>query len=90
MNCSPLSGRRAPKTASVLPPSPAAGTRDGISCASAPLIASSARKPVTPRIDDAPGITTSQTVPGFVSTLIGRNAPEVFGISTASAERTAW
>ena len=74
----------------MLPPSPAAGTRDGISCASAPLIASSARKPVTPRIDDAPGITTSQIVPGFVSTWIGRNAPDVFGISTASAERTAW
>src|SRR5918995_1661847 len=53
MNREP-SGRSAPKTASVFPPSPAAGTRSGISCASAPCTASSARKPVTPRIDDAP------------------------------------
>ena len=45
---------------------------------------------MTPRIDDAPGMTTCAIVPGFVSTWIGRNAPEVFGISTASAERTAW
>ena len=52
------SGRSAPKIASVLPPSPAAGTRSGMSCASAPFIASNMRKPVTPRIDDAPGITT--------------------------------
>ena len=70
------------KIASVLPPSPAAGTRSGISCASAPFIASKIRKPVTPRIDDAPGMTTCVTVPGFVITLIGRNAPAVLGIST--------
>ena len=76
--------------ASVLPPSPAAGTREGTSCASAPLTASSTRKPVTPRIEDAPGITTSAIVPGFVSTWIGLKAPDVFGISTVSAQRTAW
>jgi len=45
---------------------------------------------VTPRIDEAPGITTSATVPGFVSTVTGRKAPEVFGTSTVRAERTAW
>ena len=61
-----------------------------MSCASAPFTASSARNPVTPRIDEAPGITTSATVPGVVSTWIGRKAPEVFGISTVSAQRTAW
>ncbi len=76
--------------ASVLPPSPAAGTRSGISCASAPFSASRTRKPVTPRIDDAPGITTSATVPGFVSTVIGLNAPAVFGTSTVRAQRIAW
>ena len=76
--------------ASVLPPSPAAGTRSGISCASAPLRASRIRKPVTPRIDDAAGITTSAIVPGFVITVTGRNAPAVFGTSTVSAQRTAW
>ena len=64
--------------------------RSGISCASAPFTASSTRNPVTPRIDDAPGIVTSQTVPGFVSTFTGRKAPEVFGTSTSSAQRTAW
>ena len=45
---------------------------------------------MTPRIDDAPGMTTSAIVPGFVSTWIGRKAPEVFGTSTLTAERTAW
>ena len=83
-------GRSAPKIASVLPPSPAAGIRSGISCASAPLSASRMRKPVTPRIDEAPGITTSATVPGFVRTWIGLNAPAVFGTSRVSAQRTAW
>ena len=76
--------------ASVLPPSPAAGMRSGISWASAPLSASRIRKPVTPRIDEAPGITTSATVPGFVSTVIGLKAPAVFGTSSVSAQRTAW
>ena len=75
MNGSP-SGRRPAKIASELPPSPAAGTRSGISCASAPFTASKIRKPVTPRIVDAAGITTCATVPGFVTTLTGRNAPE--------------
>ena len=89
MNRDP-SGRSDPKTARVFPPSPAAGTRSGINCASAPLIASRARKPVTPRIDDAPGMTTSAIVPGVVRTWIGRNAPEVFAMSTVSADRTAW
>ena len=45
---------------------------------------------MTPRIDDAPGITTSVTVPGFVSTWTGRNAPAVFGTSRVNAQRTAW
>ena len=61
-----------------------------MSCASAPFSASTTRKPVTPRIDDAPGITTSVTVPGFVSTWTGRNAPAVFGTSRVSAQRTTW
>ncbi len=90
MNRSSPPGRSAPKMASVFPPSPAAPTRSGTSWARAPLTASSTRKPVTPRIDDAPGMTTSAIVPGFVSTWIGRKAPEVFGISTVSAQRTAW
>ena len=39
-----LAARRVPvKNASVLPPSPAAGTRSGISCASAPFITSESR-----------------------------------------------
>ena len=76
--------------ASVLPPSPAAATRSGSSWASAPLTASTTRNPVTPRIDEAPGITTSATVPGLVRTWIGRNAPAVFGTSTVSAARTTW
>ena len=45
---------------------------------------------MTPRIDDAAGITTSVTVPGFVSTRTGRNAPAVFGTSSVSAQRTTW
>ena len=40
-------------------------TRSGMSCASAPFIASSTRKPVTPRIDDAPGMTTCGDRPGL-------------------------
>ena len=43
-----------------------------------------------PRIDDAPGITTCVTVPGFVTTVIGRVAPAVRGISTAAAAITVW
>ncbi len=35
-------------------------------------------------------MTTSAIVPGLVSTWMGRNAPDVFGISTVSAQRTAW
>ena len=46
--------------------------------------------PTDPRIEDAPGMTTSAIVPGRVSTLIGRNAPAVFGTSNVSAARTAW
>ena len=45
---------------------------------------------MTPRIDEAPGMTTSATVPGFVSTVIGLNAPAVFGTSSVSAQRIAW
>ena len=84
------SGRSAPKIASVLPPSPAAATRCGSSCASAPQTASTMRNPVTPRIEEAPGMTTSAIVPGFVRMWIGRKAPAVFGTSTVSAARTAW
>ena len=72
------------------PPSPAAGTRSGISCASAPFTASNIRKPVTPRMVDAAGITTCATVPGFVTTLTGRNAPELVGISELTADMIAW
>ena len=43
-----------------------------------------------PRIDEAPGRTTCVTVPGFVSTVIGRSAPAVRGISTAAAAMTVW
>ena len=35
-------------------------------------------------------MTTSATVPGFVRTVIGRNAPAVFGTSTVRAQRIAW
>ena len=42
---------------SVLPPSPAASTRSGSRPASAPKTTSTMRKPVTPRIDEAAGIT---------------------------------
>ncbi len=45
---------------------------------------------MTPRIEDAPGMTTSAIVPGFVSTWIGLNAPAVFGTSRVRAQRTAW
>ena len=53
-------------------------------------MASTMRNPVTPRIEEAPGITTSATVPGLVRMWIGRKAPAVFGTSTVSAARTAW
>src|SRR5581483_7450131 len=43
-----------------------------------------------PRIDDAPGMTTCVTVPGFVITVIGRSAPAVRGISVAAAAITVW
>ena len=66
------------------------GTRSGSSWASAPLTASRTRNPVTPRIEEAPGITTSAIVPGLVRMWIGRKAPAVFGTSTVSAARTAW
>ena len=48
------------------------------------------RKPVTPRIEDAPGMTTCVTVPGLVTTVTGRNAPAVLGISAGTAHITAW
>ena len=89
MNRSPARSSPA-KIASELPPSPAAGTRCGISCASAPLTASNMRKPVTPRIVEAAGMTTCATVPGFVTTFTGRNAPDVVGISELTADMTAW
>ena len=75
--------------ASCRPPPPPARGR-GISCASAPFTASNIRKPVTPRIVDAAGITTCATVPGFVTTFTGRNAPDVVGISELTADMTAW
>ena len=43
-----------------------------------------------PRIEDAPGISTCITVPGFVITVIGRIAPPVRGISIADAAITVW
>jgi hypothetical protein len=89
MNGSPAPSFPA-KIASELPPSPAAGTRCGISWASAPLTASNMRKPVTPRIVDAAGITTCATVPGFVTTSTGRNAPEDVGMSDETADMIAW
>ena len=63
------------KNASVLPPSPAAGTRSGTSCASAPFIdvgepvARDAAHRGRARHD------TCMTVPGFVITVIGRSRP---------------
>ncbi len=43
-----------------------------------------------PRIEEAPGITTCVTVPGFVMIEIGRVAPAVLGISIAHAAITTW
>ena len=43
-----------------------------------------------PRIDDAPGMRTCVTVPGFVITVIGRVAPAVRGMSIAEAAITVW
>ena len=45
---------------------------------------------MTSRIVDAAGITTCATVPGFVVTLTGRNAPDVVGMSELTADMTAW
>jgi len=54
------------------------------------LTASKILKPVTPRIVDAPGMTTCATVPGVVTMLTGRKAPEVVGIWELTADITAW
>src|SRR5690242_10726267 len=74
----------------LLPPSPAAAMRFGINLASAALTVSRILKPVTPRIDDAAGITTCATVPGFVTTVIGLKAPAVNGTSVLSAAMIGW
>ena len=54
----------------------------------APKIVSTIRNPVTPRIEEAPGITTSATVPGSVMMFRGRNIPAVLGTSPLMAHRT--
>ena len=72
----------------MLPPSPAASTRSGSRPARAPKTASTMRKPVTPRIDDAAGMTPLTIVPGGAITRSGRNRPAVFGTSSRSTERT--
>ena len=84
------SSTRPVNQASVEPPSPAAAIRSGTSCASAPLTTSETRYPATPRIDDAFGMTTWSTVPGCVTTVIGRSAPPVRGMSTDEAVITQW
>ena len=61
-----------------------------MSWASAPLIVSSTRNEVTPRIEDAAGITTCVMVPGLVTTVTGLNAPAVIGRSALTADMTAW
>lgn len=54
----------------------------------APKIVSTMRNPVTPRMEEAPGITTSATVPGSVMIFRGRNIPAVLGTSPLMAHRT--
>ena len=46
------------------------------------------RKPVTPRIDDAAGITQFTTVPAGAMMVSGRNMPAVFGMSSRITART--
>ena len=71
------------------PPSLAAPTLSGTIIARAPKVQSIMRKPVTPRMAQAPGITTDVTVPGGVVTSIGRNMPSLLGMSAGRMERTA-
>src|SRR6476659_7833551 len=61
----------------VLPPSDAAYTRSGYSCANAPKQQSTPRKPVSPRAAHAAGSLPLVIVPGGAITLIGRNTPSL-------------
>ncbi len=73
----------------VLPPSEAAITRSGYSCASAPNAQSTPRKPVSPRAAQAAGSLPLVMVPGGAITLIGRNTPSLFGMLIDSTDFTA-
>jgi len=79
-----------PMIMSELPPSPAAGTLDGTICARQPKSASESRNPTTPRIPEAAGITGLTMLPSGAITSMGRNSPEVFGMSACMIERTAY
>src|ERR1700722_13175144 len=73
----------------VLPPSDAAYTRSGYSCASAPKQQSTPRNPVSPRAAHAAGSLPLVIVPAGAITLIGRNTPSLFGMLIDSTDFTA-
>ena len=66
------SASQPPMLTPVFPPSHAAGTRSGRTCASAPSMVSVSRKPVSPRAAKAAGRTGFRMLPLGARTRIGR------------------
>ena len=63
----------------VLPPSPAAGTRSGTISASAPNMASTTRYPVRARAAQAAGSRGLRILPSGARTSMARKTPALFG-----------